>query len=65
MNELEGIPLERIDEAVELERQVAITAEAFAKGEPLVSAGEARKSAIICLAAEETARTNTDAFLKF
>jgi hypothetical protein len=65
VNEYEEIPLESSGETVERERQIAITAEAFAKGEPLVSAREARKNLIICFAAEETARTNTDAFLKF
>ena len=45
VNEFEEIPLESSGETVELEREIAMTAEAFAKGEPLVSAREARKSA--------------------
>ena len=65
VNEFEEIPLESSGETVELEREIAMTAEAFAKGEPLVSAREARKSVIICLAADETARANADMFLKF
>lgn len=65
VREFEDIPLEPSGETVELERQIALTAEAFARGETLVSAWEARKSVIICLAAEESARTNADVRLAF
>ena len=65
VREFEEIPLEPSGETVELERQIALTVEAFARGETLVSAREARKSVIICLAAEESARTNEDVFLEF
>jgi myo-inositol 2-dehydrogenase / D-chiro-inositol 1-dehydrogenase len=65
VREFEEVPLELSGETVELERQIALTAQAFARGDALVSAREARKSVIICLAAEESARTNADVLLEF
>ncbi len=53
VNEFEEIVIASSGELVELERQLALTAEAFRESRTLVSAKEARKSVILCLAAEE------------
>jgi myo-inositol 2-dehydrogenase / D-chiro-inositol 1-dehydrogenase len=65
VSEFEEIPLEASGETVELEHQIALTADAFARAEALVSAAEARKSVIICLAAEEAAQTGAEIPLAF
>ncbi|MCA8926669.1 MAG: Gfo/Idh/MocA family oxidoreductase [Alphaproteobacteria bacterium] len=57
-HEFEEVALAPSGELVELERQLALTAEAFREGRALVSAAEARRSVQLCLAAEEAARTN-------
>ena len=65
VSEFEEIPLEASGETVELERQIALTAEAFARGEALVSVAEARKNVIIGLAAEASAQTGAEIPLVF
>lgn len=65
ISEFEEVPLDPSGETVELERQLAMTVEAFNRGEALVSASDARKSVVICLAAEMSARTHRDIALTF
>ena len=58
INEFEEVVLQPSGELVELERQLALTAEAFRSGQSLVPPGEAARSVQLCLSADESARTN-------
>ena len=55
VNEFEEVQLKPSGELVELERQLALSAEAFRDGRVLVSAAEARRNVQLCLAAEQAA----------
>ncbi len=57
VNEFEAIHLDPSGELVELERELAMTAAAFRRGEALASAADARRGVQLCLAAETAART--------
>jgi myo-inositol 2-dehydrogenase/D-chiro-inositol 1-dehydrogenase len=65
VSEFKDVSLESSGETVELEGEIALTVKAFARGEALVSAREARKSVIICLAAEKSALTHKEIPLDF
>lgn len=59
VSEFEEIALAPSGELVELERQLALTAEAFRNGISLVSALDAKRSVQLCLAADQSAQTGS------
>lgn len=63
INEFEDVALAPSGELVELERQLAQTADAFQNGNSLMPAVEAKRSVQLCLASEKSAATMTSVSL--
>src|SRR5207237_7995575 len=60
VRECERLTIAKSGQVYELTEQVRLTAEAFAERRALVSAAEARKRVILCLAAERSLRENRE-----
>jgi myo-inositol 2-dehydrogenase/D-chiro-inositol 1-dehydrogenase len=62
---VETVPVDQSGEVVELAAQMREVVTAFAQRRPLLSGEEARKSIIVCLAAEQSLRENREITLRF
>jgi myo-inositol 2-dehydrogenase/D-chiro-inositol 1-dehydrogenase len=62
---VETVPVDQSGELVELAAQAREVVAAFARRRPLLSGEEARKSIVVCLAAEQSLRENREITLRF
>jgi len=62
---VETVPVDQSGEVVELAAQMREVVTAFAQRRPLLSGEEARKSIVVCLAAEQSLRENREITLRF
>ena len=62
---VEAVPVDQSGEIVELNAQAREAVMAFAQGRTLVSGEDARKSVVICLAAEQSLRDGAEVALRF
>ena len=60
VRECDHILIDKSGEVVELTEQIRLTAQAFEQRRALVSAAEARKRVLVCLAAEQSLRENRE-----
>jgi len=65
VRECERLTIAKSGEVYELTEQIRLTAEAFAERRTLVSAAEARKRVMLCLAAERSLRENREIEVSF